>query len=229
MKKENIKSLLISELKDLLSAEEQIAEALPTLAKSVESPVLREALKSHLAETKQHIKRLEKIFTILDIKTRGEDCEAMQELIQECNEAAEEYPKSSLRDAAIISKTQRIEHYEISVYGTLRTFAKEAGLKEVVNLLQETLDEEASVDKKLTKIAEGGFLSSGINRKANQELLPSKESDMPRSGKTSSSTKNKKQSKNLDESCEEKSPRSKTVKKVACEQVCKASGGRKGH
>ncbi len=167
MKKENLNQLFISELKDLLNAEEQIIKALPKMVDAAESPKLKEAFETHFGETKNHVERLKKIFHLLQLEPKSEKCEAMEGLIQECKEALNEFPESSIRDAALISKAQRIEHYEISVYGTLRTFAKELGLDKVKKLLQETLDEEANADKSLTKIAEGGLLTSGINHKAN--------------------------------------------------------------
>ncbi len=92
----------------------------------------------------------------------------MKGLIAECDEVIENYPKSAVRDAALISKCQRIEHYEISAYGTLRTFAKELGFSDAAKLLKETLDEESNADKTLTKIAEGGLLSSGVNQEAHR-------------------------------------------------------------
>jgi ferritin-like metal-binding protein YciE len=166
-KKENMKDLLISELKDIYSAEEQIVKSLPNLVKAADSDDLKEAFQSHLEETKEQVERLDEIFEILQENPKGEKCEAMEGLIQECSDAIHQFPKSALRDAALISKAQRIEHYEISAYGSLRTFAKELDLKNIVNLLQATLDEEAHADKTLTKIAEGSLLTSGINRKAN--------------------------------------------------------------
>lgn len=169
VKKENIKDLLISELKDIFNAEQQIVEALPKMIKAAESPDLQEAFRNHLEETKEQVKRLRKIFSFLKINEKDvETCEAMEGLVKEGEEAIENHPKSALRDADLIGKAQRIEHYEISVYGTLRTFAKELGFDDIVDLLQESLDEEANADKKLTKLAEGSILTAGINTKANQ-------------------------------------------------------------
>lgn len=166
MKKENLRNLFVSELKDILSAEHQIVKALPDVIAAAEDPDLKEAFKNHLKETKGQVVRLEKIFKLLGLKPQEVFCEAMHGLIEECSETIKEHEKSATRDAALISKAQRIEHYEISVYGTLRTFAKELGLKEEKVLLEETLAEEGAADKKLTKIAEGGLLTTGVNRKS---------------------------------------------------------------
>ena len=164
----DLKDLLIDELYDILSSEEQIVEALPEMVRASESPDLKQAFESHLKETKGQIQRLKKIFKLLKVEEKEKFCKGMKGLIQECKDVLKEFKtKSSLRDAALISKAQRIEHYEISAYGTVRTFASEIDLDEVVDLLQATLEEEANADKKLTKIAEGGLLKSGINQKAN--------------------------------------------------------------
>jgi ferritin-like metal-binding protein YciE len=165
---EKLKNLLISELRDIYSAEQQIVEALPEAISAADNDELRKALDKHLNETRNQVKRLEKIFSMLNASAEGESCEAMEGLISEVKECIQKHEKGSLRDAALISKIQRIEHYEISVYGTMRTFAKELSLSDIKSLLQETLDEEGAADKALTKIAEGGLLTTGINRLANQ-------------------------------------------------------------
>lgn len=163
----DFRDLLIDELSDLLSAENQIAEALPEMIRATESSDLKHAFESHLIETKSQIERLEKIFAILDVEKEEKFCEAMKGLIAECKEVLRDFKsKSSLRDVALISKAQRIEHYEIAAYGTSRAFAKEMELNQVADLLQTSLDEEGSANKKLTKIAEGGLLKSGINQQA---------------------------------------------------------------
>lgn len=168
-KNEKLTNLLISELKDMFDAEKQIVDALPEAIDAADSTDLSQALKTHLGETKNQIQRLERIFAMMQVDmARFDTCEAMEGLIHEVKEAIQAHEKSALRDAAMISKLQRIEHYEISVYGTMRTFAKELDLNEVRNLLQESLDEEANADKTLTKIAEGGLIFSGVNRKANE-------------------------------------------------------------
>lgn len=162
-----IRDLFIDELCDIRSAEEQIVKALPDMITGASSPDLKNAFKTHLEETKEQIKRLEKIFKLLAIDEKEILCKAAKGLIEECKEVFKKFEKSPLRDAALISKAQRIEHYEISAYGTLRTFAKELRLREIADLLKLTLNEESNADKKLTKIAEGGFFSSGINHLAN--------------------------------------------------------------
>jgi ferritin-like metal-binding protein YciE len=164
-----IRDLLIDELHDILSSEEQIIEALPDMVAAAESPELKKAFESHLKETKGQVQRLEKIFKIMKVERKEKLCKATKGLIQECKEVLKDFKeKSPLRDAALISKAQRIEHYEISAYGTMRTFAKEIQLSDVAGLLQETLGEEEHADQALTKIAEGGVFKSGINHLANQ-------------------------------------------------------------
>lgn len=165
----DLKDLLIDELHDILNSEEQIVKALPEMVRAAESPDLKEAFGSHLKETKGQIQRLEKTFKLLKVEKKEKFCQATKGLIQECKEVLKEFKtKSPIRDAALISKVQRIEHYEISAYGTVRTFASELDLDEVADLLQATLDEEANADKKLTKIAEGGLFRTGINLQANE-------------------------------------------------------------
>jgi ferritin-like metal-binding protein YciE len=164
----DLKDLFIDELHDILSSEEQIVKALPEMVRASESPELKEAFEAHLKETKGQVQRLEKIFKLLKIKKKKKFCKATKGLIEECKEVLKDFKtKSPIRDAALISKAQRIEHYEISAYGTMRTFAKEIDLDDVAALLKDTLDEEANADKKLTKIAKGGMFKSGINLQAN--------------------------------------------------------------
>lgn len=163
----DLKDLLIDELHDLLSAEEQIVVALPDMVKAADSAELKEAFTLHLKETKGQVQRLTKVFSLLKVKRKAKLCKAMKGLIEECKEVLKCLKtKSPLRDAALISKAQRIEHYEIAAYGTVRTFAKDINQKEVAALLQATLNEEANADKTLTKIADGRLWKSGVNQKA---------------------------------------------------------------
>lgn len=167
MRNQGLYKLFIDELEDMYSAEEQITKSLPKLIKLASLPELKEALSHHLKETEHQITRIEKIFSILEIEFSENKCEGMEGIIKEADEMVAGKSKSSTLDAAIISAAQKVEHYEMASYGTLRSFAKHLELgKEVRDLLQESLDEEGAADKKLTKIAEGGFFSSGINEEA---------------------------------------------------------------
>jgi ferritin-like metal-binding protein YciE len=159
--------LLINELRDLYSAEIQILEALPKLARASSNKELKQALKDHFNETRIHVERLEKIFRILNERGHREKfCEGMAGLIEEGAEILSHEMIPSLKDAAIIGAAQKVEHYEISAYGTAEAHCKLLDLDEVANLLRESLDEEAAADKKLTKIAEGSFFTTGVNTMA---------------------------------------------------------------
>lgn len=163
----DLKGLLIEELHDILSSEEQIIKALPDMIKAADSPDLKKAFENHLQETKGQVQRLTKVFKLLKVKKTEKFCKATKGLIDECKEVLKDLKtKSPLRDAALISKAQRIEHYEIAAYGTVRTYAKELGLSEVAGLLRENEDEEGAADKKLTRIAKGGLFTTGVNVKA---------------------------------------------------------------
>ncbi len=167
MKNKGLQELFFDELADMYSAENQIVAALPKLIKAASSPELKDALKSHLEETKNQVKRIEKICKILNFPVFEKECEGMKGILEEGDEMVKKQTPSPLLDATIISAAQKVEHYEIASYGTLRTFASELDLgREVVNLLQESLDEEGNANKKLTKIAEGTFFTSGVNEEA---------------------------------------------------------------
>jgi ferritin-like metal-binding protein YciE len=158
----NLEELLIDELKDLYSAEKQIVKSLPKLAKAATTPELNEALLSHLEETKGQVERLEKIAEIVGKKLTGKTCAGMQGVLEEGSEVLEDTEKGIIRDAALIAASQRVEHYEMAGYGAARDFAKLLGLSDVASLLEETLEEEKSADKKLTSIA------AGVNKQAKQ-------------------------------------------------------------
>ena len=167
MSKKEFQLLFLDQLKDVYDAENQIDRALPKMIQGATSPDLKKALESHLEETYHQVERLDRIFSILKEKPTGKTCAAMQGLLKEGKEVLNSKELGGLvKDAAIISAAQTVEHYEIARYGTLRTFAKEFGYDEICDLLDETLAEEGSADKKLTKIAEGGLFSTGINQKA---------------------------------------------------------------
>ncbi len=150
-----LQELLADQLKDLYSAENQIIKALPKMAKAAANPQLRAAFERHLEETRGHAQRLEQIAEEMDITLRGKKCKGAEGLIEEGKELMEEDFEDDVLDAGLIGAAQKVEHYEIASYGTARTHANTLGLKKVAKLLQQTLDEEAATDKKLTQLAEG--------------------------------------------------------------------------
>lgn len=170
---ENFKNLFIKELQDMYSSEHQIIRSLPKLIKAASAPQLKETLTNHLRETRNQVARLEKIFSILNLNYREEECEAMEGLIEEAEIILYQIgSKSPVMDAGIIMACQKIEHYEIASYGTLRSFAEQLELsRNIINLLQETLDEEEKADRKLTTIAIGSFFTTGVNKEAAKLML----------------------------------------------------------
>jgi ferritin-like metal-binding protein YciE len=150
----NLSDLLVHELQDLYSAENQLVKALPKMAKAASSEELQSGFTEHLEQTKQHVERLERAMEILGASPKGKTCKAMQGLIAEGEEILEEDASASVRDAALIAAAQKVEHYEIAGYGSARTFAELLSQDDVAELLQETLDEEGDTDKRLTAIAE---------------------------------------------------------------------------
>jgi len=154
MKLKTLRDLYIEELRDLYSAEKQITKALPKMAKAASSPALKTAFTEHLEQTKGQMQRLEAIFEKLGKRATGKTCRAMEGLVEECEELMGEEPEPSVLDAGLISSAQRVEHYEIAGYGSVRTYARMLGENEAAGLLQQTLDEEGETDKKLTALAE---------------------------------------------------------------------------
>jgi ferritin-like metal-binding protein YciE len=155
-----LQELLVEELKDLYSAETQLTKALPKMAKAASDENLKAGFEEHLDQTHEHIARLDRAMELLDASPKGKTCKAMKGLIAEGEEKIKEDASPAVRDAALIGAAQKVEHYEIAGYGTVRTFAELLGEDEVVSLLQETLDEEAETDRKLTELA------SSLNLKA---------------------------------------------------------------
>ena len=152
---------LIEELKDLYSAENQLLRALPKMEKKASNPKLKEAFKGHLEETQGQIERLDEIGKILEVKLSGKTCKAMKGLIEEGSEVIEEESENdALIDALLIGAAQRVEHYEMAGYGGAQAMALELGEKEVVSLLEQTLQEEVGADKKLSSIAKSDVLAS---------------------------------------------------------------------
>ena len=154
MKLNTLKQLYIEELRDLYSAENQLLKALPKMAKGASSEELTLAFENHLDQTKVHVERLEEIFEGLDETPKGKTCQAMKGLVEEGSEILGEDGEESVLDAGIIAAAQKVEHYEIASYGTVRTFAQLLGEDEAAELLQETLDEEGEADKLLTQLAQ---------------------------------------------------------------------------
>lgn len=154
MADQGLKALYIDELKDLYSAETQLVKALPKMAKGAASEDLRKGFEEHLEQTKGHVQRLEQIFDSLGESPKGKKCKGMEGLIEEGSEALKEDYEGSVLDAALIGAAQRVEHYEIAGYGTVRAMAEELGESEHVPLLTETLEEEKETDEKLTQLAQ---------------------------------------------------------------------------
>lgn len=149
-----LQELLVEELRDLYSAENQIIKSLPRMAKAASAPELKRAFEKHLAETRRQAARIEQIGRALGVKISGKKCKGMEGLIAEGKELIEEDLDESALDAGLIGAAQKVEHYEIAAYGTARTHARMLGHDKVARLLQQTLDEEGATDKKLTAIAE---------------------------------------------------------------------------
>ncbi|HEY1471620.1 MAG TPA: ferritin-like domain-containing protein [Candidatus Acidoferrum sp.] len=153
MAKEALKNLYVEELRDLYDAENRLVKALPKLAKAAESEDLRAGFEEHLEQTKEHVDRLRQIFESLDERPTGKKCAAMIGLIQEGQDILDEDFEDSVKDAALISAAQRVEHYEIAAYGCVKTWAGLLGETEAQSLLEKTLNEEKETDEKLTELS----------------------------------------------------------------------------
>lgn len=154
MEIDSLRKLYVDELKDLYSAEKQILQALPKMAKKATNPQLRQGFEKHLEQTRMQVERLDRIFELLGKSPRGKKCKGMEGLLEEGKEMMQEDMEDDVMDAALIAAAQRVEHYEIAGYGTVRTYAELLGEKEHAKLLQQTLDEEGQTDKELTKLAQ---------------------------------------------------------------------------
>lgn len=171
-------NLFVDVLRDAFDAENQIVVALPEAIKAASNAELKEALVQHLDETKNQVARLKTIFKTINESPTGKKCAAMQSLIDGCKEVMNKDLPHAIKDAGLIIALQKIEHYEISQYGSLRTIARHLNdanvddrinFDEMADLLQAILDEESDADEKLTEVAEGGFFTSGINDEAEKE------------------------------------------------------------
>src|SRR5690349_13175244 len=149
-----LEDLYTDMLKDLYSAEKQLVKALPKMAKAAQSSDLQKAFQDHLKQTEGHVERIERIFAEMDGSPRGKKCMGMEGLVSEGSELLQEDIDPEVIDAGLIAAAQKVEHYEIASYGTVRTWAERLGKNSAVRLLQQTLDEESAADEKLTQIAE---------------------------------------------------------------------------
>jgi ferritin-like metal-binding protein YciE len=179
MRKDSLRQLYIDELRDLYNAETQLVKALPKMAKASSNAELRQGFEEHLRQTSEQVSRLEQIFDMLNEKPTGKKCLGMEGLVKEGAETMQEDYEDAVMDAAIIGAAQRVEHYEIAGYATVRTFAELLGENEHVSLLEQTLGEEKQTDEKLNQLAQD------INSQAS-EVEDEETETRPRSGKTSS-------------------------------------------
>jgi ferritin-like metal-binding protein YciE len=162
-KQKTLDDLFHETLKDIYYAEKKILTALPKMAKAAQSEELQAAFEKHEGETEGQVRRLEKVFELIEQPAKGKTCDAINGIVDEGKEVMKEFRGSAALDAGLLAAAQAVEHYEISRYGTLKTWAKELGLDEAVNLLEETLQEEKKTDEALTELAE-----SAVNQEAQQ-------------------------------------------------------------
>jgi ferritin-like metal-binding protein YciE len=158
-----LQDLFQETLKDIFYAEKKILTALPKMAKAAYSPDLQSAFRKHEKQTQGQVERLERVFEMIDQPAKGKTCDAINGIIEEGNEVAQEFKNSPALDAGLLAAAQAVEHYEISRYGTLKTWANELGLSDAVSLLDQTLQEEIETDETLTELAE-----AAVNQEARQ-------------------------------------------------------------
>lgn len=163
MKMETLKDLLIEELQDIYDAEHQIIDALPKMKQAAKSSQLQQAFDQHLAQTREHVSRLEQVFQHIGAPARRKPCKAMQGIIKEGEDMIRQNADPDVKDAGLIAAAQRVEHYEIAAYGTAMAYAKQLGQDQIINTLSQTLNEEKQTDEKLSQLAE-----STINIRASQ-------------------------------------------------------------
>jgi ferritin-like metal-binding protein YciE len=167
-KLEGLEDLYVEQLKDIYSAEKQLVEALPKMAQAATTEELRQGFEMHHEETQTHLERIQEILQRHGINPGRTKCEAMEGLLKEGEKAIQMRGNDMARDAALIAAAQRVEHYEIASYGTLRAYANHLDYKDDRDLFQKTIQEEGDTDKKLTDIAEGSLLADGVNEMAMQ-------------------------------------------------------------
>ena len=166
---ENLKELLVEELKDIYSAEKQIVKALPKIVRGVKSPELKTAIQEHLEVTKGQVARLEEVFSQLEEKPKAKHCKGMEGLLAEGADTLDEEAAGTLRDLQLIGAAQRVEHYEVAAYGTAKAIAEKLDLSEVADLLNQTLEEEAEADRKLSDVAESLYAEVSMGNEEDME------------------------------------------------------------
>lgn len=191
MKIASLRDLYIEQLRDLYDGENQIIKALPKMIESTESEELSSALQEHLDVTRQQAQRLETIFEGLGENPKGEKCKGMEGIIKEGSDVIKEDMTENVKDAAIIASAQRVEHYEIAGYGTVRTYAELLGEEEAVDLLQQTLDEEKEADEKLSGLAEEINVEAEEGAEGEEGEEVDAETTKPRRATKSAGKKNK--------------------------------------
>jgi ferritin-like metal-binding protein YciE len=179
----NLRDALVDEIKDIYNAEKQIVKALPKMVKGATSEELRDAFESHLEETQNQVTRLERVFELLDEKPRGKHCAGMAGILEEGSETLEEDAEDSVMDAKLIAGAQRVEHYEITAYGTAIAWAEALGLTEVAGVLGESLAEEKAADEKLSAIAESGINDAATAGESEEDMEDDDEATPKSAGK----------------------------------------------
>lgn len=174
-----LEDLLVEQLRDLYDAEKQLVRALPKMAEGASSEDLQQAIQGHLEETKTQVTRLERVFEELDKPVKGKACKAMRGLVEEGDEALEGKSQAPLTDLSIIAAAQRVEHYEISAYGTARAIALQLGQETIASLLEETEEEEKAADAKLTDIATDLLGQADTTNRSDEEKRPVRKSTPP--------------------------------------------------
>lgn len=186
---DSLEMLLTEELKDIYDAEKQLTKAIPKMIKAASSDELQNALEEHLEVTKQQVSRLERVFELLGKPAKTKPCAGMRGLVEEGKEVLEKDAEEPFHDAAIIGAAQKVEHYEIAAYGTVRAFAQMLGNDEVANLLEETLNEEKEADEKLTEVSESLLQAHAERGGEEGEEYMEEEQETPRTRTAQASSK----------------------------------------
>ena len=184
----NLRDSLVDEIRDIYNAEKQIVKALPKMVKGATSEELRDAFESHLEETQNQVTRLERVFELLDEKPRGKHCAGMAGILEEGSDILEEDAEDVVMDAMLIAGAQKVEHYEITSYGTVIAWAEALGLTEVAEVLGESLAEEKAADEKLSAIAESGINDAATAGESEDDMEDDDEATSKSAGKSEPAT-----------------------------------------